>query len=148
MNFVNTVRRRSGRLIRFGCSSVCVLAVKIGLLWLFERYTSPRTAYGLTHIGIFLVSYFLHSVFTFKQDPGFRGLIAFFKAVAVIKLLDYVLFAALITYVPESLLVATAVTGVTFVLRFFIMRASFQKQGKENGSQKGSQDPPSASSRF
>ena len=126
--FANTVRSHKGRLFRFACSSAGVLGVKIGLLWLLEHYSSPRVAYALTHVGVFLVSYLLHGVVTFKQKLGLRGMFAFLKAVAVIKILDYALFFVLITHVPESLLLATLVTGVMFVGRYFILRASFRKQ--------------------
>lgn len=127
---MNTIRMRNCRLLRFAFSSLCVLSVKIGLLWILGRYTSPRIAYGLTHIFIFLLSYLLHSVYTFRMNLDSRGLLSFFKAVFIIKLLDYTLFAVFITFVPDSVLLAVVVTLVTFIARYFILHASFDKQRK------------------
>ncbi len=100
-----------------------MLACKVGLTWLFANRVNPYVAYTLTHIVIFVGSYYSHLWFTFKSTHSKARFWLFFKAVLILKVIDFALFGLFFESTDEklSLSVLLASVAVAF-LRFSRMK--------------------------
>lgn len=111
------------QLLRFGCVTSLVLGCKLGIVWLLERVVNPYVSYLITHVVIFLVSYFLHSKLTFKAELSWRRMGEYLKAVIGIKVLDYLIFTvALATLEIDSLVAVFTATVLITMMRFAFAR--------------------------
>ncbi len=115
------------QLFRFGMSSALMLGCKIGLTKLFTSRVDPYVAYSLTHVVVFIGSYYSHLWFTFKSTHSRKRFWQFFKAVLILKVIDFVLFGIFFESSGKelSLSVLLASLAVAF-LRFSRMRQALE----------------------
>jgi len=129
MSILAKVRRRNWAvLFRFALSSLGTMAIKVGLTWLLARGVDEYLSYALTHTAIFFWSYYSHLRFTFNETHTRTRLGAYFRAVVLIKVLDFLLFSVFLklssNQLSLSVLIASAL--VTFA-RFFSIRQALTK---------------------
>jgi len=113
------------QLVKFGTTSAALLVAKLLLTRLFLLFENALVAYALTHAVIFFASYFGHSYVTFRQRIGRDHLWRFFRAVILLKVLDYLIFSLLFVYwdIHSSWAIISATLIVGFI-RFFTIRTA------------------------
>jgi hypothetical protein len=115
-------------LVRYGGGSLLVLGVKIGLMQLAMLALDELPAYALVQVGVFAVSYLLHSRFTFGTELNWSSAWRYGQTLVVFQLLDWIIFAVIFTrYRIDSTVVILIGTVIVFLLRFVFVRRSLRR---------------------
>lgn len=130
--------------LRYAVSGAIVLGVKIAMATGLGYWLTPVIAYLFVHAIIFVVSYVIHSKFTFGSPLSKSGMGKYFKAVALIKAVDFLVFACLSTSLGIATPVGIVIASVlAIVIRFVLIRNALfvssdeQKATKEGKSRHG-----------
>lgn len=115
-------------LLRYGGGSLLMLAIKIGLMQVALLVLTEVPAYALVQVGVFFISYLLHSRFTFDTKLGWTSLWRYLRTIIVFQILDWGVFTVIFTrYRIDANVVILIGTAVVFVLRFIFVRRSLRR---------------------
>lgn len=112
---------RVPRLVKFVASSGVLLGFKLGSMWLLQGWLDPQWAYVVVHVLLLLVSFALHSKVTMGVDLTWRTFARYTRAVAVIKLTDYLVFSVAFSYFHVEALWSVALATIVIWLARYTM---------------------------
>lgn len=119
-----TFRTHAGKVARFATGGLVVLTLKTALMALNEHVLRHPAwlAYLVVHAVIVVASYLWHARVTFGAPIRLAGFWRFFKAVLLVKALDYGIFSGLVYLGAQRQTVSVvAATVLIFAARYAIM---------------------------
>jgi len=122
---------RAMRWLRYVTGTAIVLAVKVLLTHLLTGLDfAIAAAYLITHGFILFLSYFYHSLVSFRARPTWASFRAFVAATALFKALDYLLVTVSVSFRFLGITYAILlVTILIYLLRYWAIRRLFDRRG-------------------
>lgn len=140
------LRSKVLRMLRFATTSGLLLGFKLTCMWLLSGHINAQLAYVLVHIVLLFVSYAMHARLSFSSAFTWRSFVRYSRAVAVIKLTDYLIFSVVFSLLKiDALWSVSAATLVVWLLRYGMVSRAF-RESAESDEPGGGVTPKAATS--
>ena len=121
-------RDRVARVVRFGAGSGVMLAFKLAVMWLLEGLLEPQVSYVIVHAMLLFVSYCWHARVTMGVVFSWSSFGRYTRAVALVKLADYLVFTVAFSFFHVQTLFSVVVaTALIWVARYVLVTRALAK---------------------